>query len=888
MICLLNANVVQKSNSLRPPCFSFLSFLVGVCSVFTGGVTMASGSESAAESAAAKWEVGPTEDVVQALMETLVDPRLPLRVSLNEPPSKDAQNSVARQMHAVVLLYNYYHRKQKPELEFLDFVSFCKLALLLRPSLISFMKMTNESESMELNGAEDRLSVTEKAIKDACDIAVALDASKDVPTTEGCPISKVAVLLIDSKKENCLLQFGAVTEGVWSLIEKELNESNINQEILAEEKVGKKRKRSSQKASDDSKFLQLGCDAVKDITGIDSSDLVVLESHVVYSLSKEKSAAQFYMMQCPQSFSINQRVPLKFLVESLRGPLAEKYYDSWTTTTLVEYHQMLPYLGFIPCWLSTKDLCLPSSNGYNARSTMNRGEKELTRSRISALPLSEYSGKDLDHIDNNSSEMEVSSSDNIANENSEVNQKKCKHSSGGKVASSLNISQSTAKDGDATDEFNKRYDTLDSAKKDASRITLENLDYIDKRETGSLSSPSRGLSQKIAKDDNAMEKLSNKCDIVDSAKKEGSKVNLESLDADSNNHRKGLLTTGLSQNTATDENVSEKFNKRCGMADSVKKESRIDSEILDNDNYEYLTGLSSGPSRGLQRMSMSDFAKTCPKSEDTNKKLNSKIRVYHHRRKNISSAQHDAHGQEDDVNLKVEMADLLKSNDTLCKDGKVTADNGDMTISCNQSRIAVTENPLLQFEALHNIEGENVLDSEDLQNALALLYRKRQELCSQMCTMEDDLALYEDNIERIRDGGEVGLARLCIKSILSGNNHLLLKNEAKIRDKGHQPGEDHCNPQSEKQTRLSDTFLPGRSSCKDLEYICLKNNWRLPRYFIEPSDGKFLSNVAVESNNFKLSSEGGLESSPCEARESAAAQMIAKIRNACVSNCDQS
>lgn len=182
-------------------------------------------------------------------------------------------------MHAVVLLYNYYHRKQKLELEFLDFVSFCKLALLLRPSLISFTKMINGSKTVELNGAEDQLSVTEKAIKDACDIAMSLDASKDVPTTEGCPISKVAVLLIDSKKENCLLQFGAVTEGVWSLIEKEINESSINQEILAEEKVHKKRKTNSQQASTgNSKFLQLGYDAVKDVTGIPSIIIYYLHS----------------------------------------------------------------------------------------------------------------------------------------------------------------------------------------------------------------------------------------------------------------------------------------------------------------------------------------------------------------------------------------------------------------------------------------------------------------------------------------------------------------------------------------------------------------------------------------------------------------------------------
>ncbi|KAK6137087.1 hypothetical protein DH2020_029173 [Rehmannia glutinosa] len=706
------------------------------------GVTMASGLESEAERVAVKWEVGPTKDVVQAFMETLVDPRLASRVSVNDPPSIDAQKSVARQMRAVVLLYNYYHRKQKPELEFLDFVSFCKLALSLRPSLTSFMNLMNERESVELNVAEDRLSVTEKAVKDACDITMALDASKDVPTTEGCPISKIAVLLIDSKRENCLLQFGAVTEGVWSPFEKDLNESNINREILVQEKMGKKRKISNQKRTDDSKFLQLGFDVVKDITGIDSSDIVILETHVTYSLSKEKSAVQFYMMQYRKPFSTNQIVPLTFLVER-------------------------------------KDLCLPSLNGYNARSITNSGEKELTR------------GKDLDHIHIDSSVMNVGTSDKIANEHSEFNKKKCKHSFGSKAASSVNIFHNTSEDENVTDESVKRRDALVSAKKDASRISLENLDDgNDKRETG----------QKIAKDFNATEKLNKRGDTaVDSAKNKGSRTR--------------------------NENVSEKFNIRRGVADDVKGESIICSEIFDNDDYEYLKGSLSGTSKGLQ--SMIDLTKTCPKNGDTRKKLNSRISVY--MRKNNSPAQHDSHGPKDGINLKVEMPDLLKSNDTLCIDEKVTADNGDMTIFCNQSGIAVTEDPRVQLEALHNIEEKNLLNSEDLQNAVSLLSRKRQELCSQICSMEDELALYEDYIQRIRDGGEVVLARQCIKSIVSGNNDLLMKNETQIQDKGHQPGEDHhCNPQSER--------------------------------------------------DFNLSSKGCLECSPCEARESAAAQMIAMIR----------
>ncbi|KAK4418534.1 hypothetical protein Salat_2266200 [Sesamum alatum] len=952
---------------------------------------MGSGSESAAERVAAKWEVGPKEDVVQAFMETLVDPRLPLTLSVNDPPTEDAQNSVARQMHAVVLLYNYYHRKQKPDLEFLDFVSFCKLALLLRPSLIPFMKMMNESELVELSGAEDQLSLTEKAVKDACDIAVALDASKDIPPTEGCLISKVAVLLIDSKEENCLLLFGAITEGVWSLIEKELDESNINQERLAAAKAAKKRKINRNKAStDDPKFLQLGYDAVKAITGIERSALVVLESHVAYSLSKQKSAAQFYMMLCPQSFSINQRVPLKFLVESLQGPLAEKHFDSWTTTTVVEYHRMLPYVGFISSWLSRKDQCLPSLNDHNAQSITSGGQKEYTQSLIPALPVAKYSeeedhiassssemkvsssekianenskdyqkkskhssvsevarsvsifhgtakdgnvtdefskrcdilssvekdtrrislenldegndkhemdslsgpsrirkehtqslipalpvpkySEEEDHIDSSRSEMRVSSSEKIANENSEGGQKKCRHSSGSEVARSVSIFQSTAKDGNVTDEFSKRRDILSSVEKDTRRISLENLDEgNDKHEMDSLSGPSRMLSQRVVKDDNAVEKIDERSNIVDSAVKEGIRIKLEILDTDCDDQRNGSPSERLSQTTASNEIISEKFNKRCDVTDSAtKEECKIYSESLDNSNYECLNGLSSGRSRGLKRMNMCDFTNSCLKNEDSNKKLNSKTRVYHNRRESFSSSQHDAHGPEDDVQLKVEMAEHLKPNDTQCRDEKVTEDNHDATVCCNQHGKDVTENPLVQ----------NQLVSEDLQNALALLYRKRQELCSPIFNMGDRLALYEDYIERIRDGGDVGLARQCIKYIINGNNSLLMKSETQTQDKGHQPSEYHSNHQAGKQTRLSDPFLPGRSSCQDLEYICLKNNWRMPRYSVEPSNGKFMSNVAVESQDLKMFSKGGRESSPSAARESAAAQMIAKIREA--------
>lgn len=171
-------------------------------------------------------------------------------------------------MHAVVLLYNYHHRKQKPELEFLDFVNFCKLAMVLRPPLTAFLKLMMESGSIKLNESEDCFSVTEEAIKNACDIAEALDASRDVPNIQGWAISKVVVMLIDSKEENCMLKFGAVTNGVWSLIEKEIIMSPIiNPGVLLEEKIGDKMKQNEASIYDD-EFLQHGYDAVKEFTGM--------------------------------------------------------------------------------------------------------------------------------------------------------------------------------------------------------------------------------------------------------------------------------------------------------------------------------------------------------------------------------------------------------------------------------------------------------------------------------------------------------------------------------------------------------------------------------------------------------------------------------------------
>lgn len=55
---------------------------------------MALGSEAAEE----RYEVCPTEDLVRALIENLVDPSLPSRVSKNDPPDLSVQQAVAKQV----------------------------------------------------------------------------------------------------------------------------------------------------------------------------------------------------------------------------------------------------------------------------------------------------------------------------------------------------------------------------------------------------------------------------------------------------------------------------------------------------------------------------------------------------------------------------------------------------------------------------------------------------------------------------------------------------------------------------------------------------------------------------------------------------------------------
>jgi hypothetical protein len=140
---------------------------------------------------------------------------------------------VSAQVHATVLLYNYFHRKQFPQLDFADANRFAVSASLAagEPLLVYL----NQVHDRGASGEESGLSVTDKAIVDACGIAEALDATRDAPDTVTWPISMVAVLLIDKTRKRCLIEHGAVIQGVWSIPEKDVTTASGSTDLSSSE-----------------------------------------------------------------------------------------------------------------------------------------------------------------------------------------------------------------------------------------------------------------------------------------------------------------------------------------------------------------------------------------------------------------------------------------------------------------------------------------------------------------------------------------------------------------------------------------------------------------------------------------------------------------------------
>uniref|UniRef100_M0ZRQ3 Uncharacterized protein n=1 Tax=Solanum tuberosum TaxID=4113 RepID=M0ZRQ3_SOLTU len=268
-------------------------------------------------------KVCATEEVVQALLECMVEPLLGhSSCKSKKVPTLDQQKSMAKQVGAVVLLYNYYYRKQHQDqkIEFLNFASFCQLAVVLKPTLMTYVKLMHRSDYTDVDNLESQLSLTEKEIMRACDISSTLDAAEVVPLSQKWPTSKVAVFLVDSRRENCLLMHSSMTCAVWSIIEKHLD---VSSSYLFDSKCISKKKKANMFSTglhyaDESSLQDLALSAATEATGINRSDLVVLESHLVYSLDKEKASARLYLVQSTKLVNEGFTIPIRDIIERER------------------------------------------------------------------------------------------------------------------------------------------------------------------------------------------------------------------------------------------------------------------------------------------------------------------------------------------------------------------------------------------------------------------------------------------------------------------------------------------------------------------------------------------------------------------------------------------
>ncbi|KAG6501119.1 hypothetical protein ZIOFF_040987 [Zingiber officinale] len=215
------------------------------------------------------------------------------------------------------------------------------------------MKFTHKNVEHPLD-SDRQLSILEKEIMTACDIAATLDASENSPDMEGWPVSKVAVLLVDANHANCYLEFGSITQGIKSLPEKRLDKPIVNTSKSFESLKNDVSLKKLAFSAVQQKPVSMFCSILEaNDAGDCCSKLSVLENHLVYSLSDEKTMTVLYIMETPEVISgALMEFPIKDVLNSLRGPLFRTGSTPPEVTSVVEYYHLLPYVDKLLEWLS--------------------------------------------------------------------------------------------------------------------------------------------------------------------------------------------------------------------------------------------------------------------------------------------------------------------------------------------------------------------------------------------------------------------------------------------------------------------------------------------------------------------------------------------------------
>ncbi|WCJ30058.1 hypothetical protein M5689_011642 [Euphorbia peplus] len=715
-----------------------------------------------------------TEDAVSVLLEYLVDPKLPLKSSARSPnPSQGDQESVANQVHAVVLLYNYYYRKQHPQLEVLGFESFCKLATIVRPGLLAYLKLMQLSNATELTDVESQLSLTEKKIMDACNICESLDASKNVPSTEGWPISKVSVFLVDSGRHCCLLKFGCATQGVWSFVEKDINLLNNNSKgTIGSEHIAKRRRHirkpiKNVSGVDEATIQHLAFSAIEETTGIKQSSLLVLEKHIVYSTSKEKAATAFYIMQCTEP-DTNHVIdhPVRDVIDSLQGPLFVRNSSQWLHTSVVEYFHLLPYARLLSDWFSREELFDSLQGERVALEIINANSSEIIEKpsveEVPSISCGQHTG--------NMTET-GSMKQNEVDENYVV---------------------------DVNDDIMK----VDDDSLIHTKTTITDVNVSNKVQTNNHKEQTSS----------AVRCLVNKGESADSLKTPRITTNASIKNQDCND----ISLDG--NRTANDNHASVQNSNRNDL-------EKVSTVLASNDQQ---------LSQAASKVVLSKGAKLG------------------------------------------ESADSLKRPRISTNGSIKNQDCNDMSLDENWTRndnhASVQNSNRNELEKVYAVLASK--DQQLSQAALKVVLSKRAKLCLQLRDLEDQIAQCDKNIQ-ILNAGEGDLA-LKMQLLIEGCSEVSLG--SLVQQSIHQPSKDQDSSQFVRSKRSPD--ITANNPCEELDDVCCKNNWILPRYSHSVlNGGLYAANVIVKGMNSEYSADGEALLDPLEARESAAEQMLAKLRS---------
>ncbi|KAM0894907.1 hypothetical protein ACQ4PT_024168 [Festuca glaucescens] len=648
-------------------------------------------------------------------------------------------------------MYNYYHRKVCPKLAFADAKRFFTCASLsVGEDLFPYLNIAHARGND--SGDDATLSITDKEAVQACKIAAELDATKDYPDMAIWPIGKVAVLLLDPTKKKCLIEYGADTKGVWSFIEKEYDAaagiSHSTNQPAGQESTDK----TTFGALDGPLMLQqLAISEVQRRTGMDGSDLLVLDEDLAYSMSKGRTTTKLFIVEYKKTMKGKLvEVSLEELIGSMNGPVFVN--DPFLkTTSVVEYYHILPYKEILQGLLHRKWTDVPR-HGLNSvidEKMEEQGENSMSKMKKQTAKVSTPK--------QNKRAIKATGANSNQNSSISKNKKSCK-----RKAEASRDTAAEGPDGESPIIENKHKKSC-KRKAEASRTTA-----------------AQGP--------------------------DGESPILE------NKHKKSCKRKAEASRTTATEGPD-------GESPIIGNESLIVPDVKTS---------------GLVTKTINTKATTVVSGEPI--LLQSGGQVGKNKTQNDNMPQ--------DV-----FPPMAPYVDHAIENGSLKRQNMEMTGNSG----GITEN-----------------NNDQMYDSLRSLQKIRDEILRKECILQERSIQIDMEIQTILNEGKMTPKALAIVDNYKGtcSNMMAVANSACSGDGGQ--------TRSIKRNKLKEALL---NKCEELDVICNKCEWMLPRYAIVLSvaDGMFRATVHLTCSDFDMSIVGDPSPTPRKARYSAAANMIAEL-----------